>query len=221
MMPLMTVEAIVTAMEAPAGMFGPEPVSIDTRCFLFPHAEGVVVIDVGPPGTSKAIEDGLARLGAGWSDVSEIVLTHSHFDHTGGLAEAIGYASGVPIRAGADDAGTIHDESGVAVTPLREGDPVRDLEVIATPGHTPGHICLLDEANSLLLAGDAVGNDRGSLSLGPPQFTADPVLARTSLERMQSMTLDRVLFSHGPEIGDPTSAIRGLLRGREDGATPG
>jgi len=217
----MTVEAIVTAMEVPAGMLGPGPVSIDTRCFLVPHAEGVIVIDVGPPGTSQAIEDGLVRLGAGWSDVSEIVLTHSHFDHTGGLAEAIEHASGVSIRTGADDAGTIHDESGVAVMPLQEGERVRHFEVIATPGHTPGHICLLDEANSLLLAGDCVGNDRGSLSFGPPQFTADPAQARASLERIESMRLDRVLFSHGPELDDPNSAIRGLLRGGEGGSSPG
>jgi glyoxylase-like metal-dependent hydrolase (beta-lactamase superfamily II) len=213
----MSVEAIVTEMEVPAGMFGPAPVSIDTRCFLVPHAEGVIVIDVGPPGTSQVIEDGLGRLGAGWSDVSEIVLTHSHFDHTGGLAETVERVSRVPIRAGAGDVGTINGESGLPITPLREGERVHHLEVLETPGHTPGHICLLDQANSLLLAGDSIGNDRGRLSFGPPQFTADPMKARASLQRIESLNLERVLFSHGPEVGDPNSAIRRLLEGADEG----
>jgi len=206
----MTLEPIVTEMLLPAGMLGPDPVSIDTRCFLVPHAEGVILVDAGPPGTSRAIEDGLVRIGAGWSDVSDIVLTHSHFDHVGGLAEAVARAPEAGVRAGAGDLAEIQ-QGDVDPEPLREGDRVRDLEVLETPGHTPGHICLLDRAHSLLLAGDAVGNDRGSLSFGPPAFTSDPDRARVSLERIVGMGLERILFAHGPEVDGPGAAIERLL----------
>jgi glyoxylase-like metal-dependent hydrolase (beta-lactamase superfamily II) len=121
---------------------------------------------------------------------------------------------GVVIRAGEGEIGEINVEGGAAVAPLREGDRVHHLEVLATPGHTPGHISLWDRAGSLLFAGDAVGNDRGALSFGPPAFTTDPAGARASLERVESMQLDRVLFAHGPEVQDPNAAIRQLLEGR-------
>jgi glyoxylase-like metal-dependent hydrolase (beta-lactamase superfamily II) len=212
----MTVEPIVTEMQVPAGMLGPDPVAIDTRCFLVSHTEGVILIDVGPPGSLQAIDEALVRIGAALSDVSDVVLTHSHIDHTGGLADVIDRVPGVVIRAGAGDVGDIHllDGGDVSVVPSREGDRVRDLEVIETPGHTPGHISLLDRASSLLIAGDAVGNDRGALSFGPPAFTSDMAQARSSLERVESLALDRVLFAHGPEVEDPSAAIRDLLESR-------
>jgi glyoxylase-like metal-dependent hydrolase (beta-lactamase superfamily II) len=210
----MTVEPIVTEMQIPAGMFGPDPVAVDTRCFIASHAAGVILIDVGPPGTIQAIEEGLARVGAAWTDVSDIVLTHSHIDHTGGLAQLIERVPGVVIRAGEGEIGEINVDGGAAVAPLRERDRVHHLEVLATPGHTPGHISLLDRAGSLLFAGDVVGNDRGALSFGPPAFTTDPAGAQASLERVESMELDRVLFAHGPEVEDPNAAIRQLLEGR-------
>ena len=212
----MIVEPIVTEMQIPAGMFGPDPVSIDTRCFLVPHAGGgVILVDAGPPGSVQAIEEGLERVGATWSDVSDIVLTHSHIDHTGGLAQVLERAPAAAMRAGAEEIGEIQVEGdGVPVAPLQEGDRVHDLEVVETPGHTEGHISLLDRDGSLLLAGDVVGNDRGTLSFGPPAFTADPERARASLELVERMTLDRVLFAHGPEVDDPNAAIRLLLEGR-------
>ena len=71
--------------------------------------------------------------------MSEIVLKHSHFDHTGGLAEAIEQVADVPIRAGADDAGTIHDENGVAVALLQEGDPVGSDPGSLSLGAAPVH----------------------------------------------------------------------------------
>ena len=193
-------------------MLAPDPVSIDTRCFLVPHAEGVILVDAGPPGTTQAIEEGLDRIGAGWSDVSDIILTHSHFDHVGGLAEAIALAPVAGIRVGVGDLDEIR-KGGVDAEPVREGDRVHDLEVLETPGHTPGHICLLDGAQSLVLAGDVVGNDRGFLSFGPPAFTSDPGQARASLERIEGMGLGRILFAHGPEVDDPNAAIGRLLQG--------
>ena len=210
-----TVEPIVTEMQVPAGMLGPDPVAIDTRCFLVSHAGGVVLIDVGPPGALQAIEEGLGRVGATWSDVSDIVLTHGHIDHTGGLHQTIQQARNVVIRAGVGELGEIHllDGVDVSVAPLREGNRVQNLEVIETPGHTPGHISLLVPENALLLAGDVVGNDRGTLSFGPPAFTTDQAAARASLERVEGMGLDRVLFAHGPEVADPNTAIRELLEG--------
>jgi glyoxylase-like metal-dependent hydrolase (beta-lactamase superfamily II) len=204
---------VVAQVQVPAGMLGPDSVTFEVRCFLVPRADGIVLVDVGPPGTATAIGDAIARVGGAWSDVSDIVLTHAHFDHVGGLAEVAVQASRATVWAGAAE--DFQGDSNLTKT-LTDGDRVRGLAVLATPGHTPGHISLLDEAGSLVLVGDAVGSAGGELTMGPAAFTADPVRARASLERIASLGLDRVIFSHGAEISDPISAIRDLLRRKPD-----
>ncbi len=90
----------------------PDPVSIEVRCFVVVGTGGVVLVDTGPPGTGAAIGEALARVGAAWSDVTDIVLTHRHFDHVRGLAESAELASGATVLAGADDAPEIPFEIG-------------------------------------------------------------------------------------------------------------
>ncbi len=205
------IQPVVTQIDVPPGMLGSDPMSIEVRCFLVPRPDGVVLVDVGPPSTDIKIEAALGQIGAAWSDVSDIVLTHAHLDHIGGLAEAAEHAQQAVVSAGAADLSEIRLE-GRAIEPLAEADRVRDLVVLETPGHTPGHLSLLDEANSLVLVGDAVGSVGGPLSFGPPAFTADPDRARTSLERLAGLDVGRFVFSHGSEVNDPRDAIGVLLR---------
>lgn len=59
--PVRYVEPAVTQMEAPPGTLGPDHVSFDVRCFVVPYADGIVLVDTGPPGNGKTIEAALAR----------------------------------------------------------------------------------------------------------------------------------------------------------------
>ena len=205
------IEPVVAQLQVPPGMLGPDPVTIEVRCFVVVGSGGVVLVDTGPPGTGEAIGSAIARVGATWSDVTDIVLTHRHFDHVGGLAESAEFASGAAVWAGADDAREIPFEGRRAVRPLADGDVVGDLRVLHTPGHTPGHLSLLHEAASLLMIGDLVGRTDGALDFGPSAFTADPAVNRQSLRRMVDLKTDRILFSHGEEVPNAGPAIRQLL----------
>lgn len=205
------IEPVVTQLQVPPGMLGPDPVSIEVRCFVVVGTGGVVLVDTGPPGSGEAIGKAIARVGATWSDVTDIVLTHRHFDHAGGLAESAELASGAAVWAGADDAREIRFEGRRAVRPLADGDLVGDLRVLHTPGHTPGHVSLLHGAASLLLIGDLVGSMDGGLLFGPSAFTAGSALSRQSLRRMVDLQADRILFSHGEEVPNAGTAIRQLL----------
>ena len=205
------VEPVVTQVQVPPGMIGPEPVSFEVRCFVVADTGGVVLVDTCTPGSSEAIGVALAKVGAAWSDVTDVVLTHSHFDHTGGLTESAELASGATVWAGAQDAPEIPTVGGRAVRPLAEGDRVGNMRVLHTPGHTPGHVSLLHEGASILFIGDLVGSADGALSFGPSAFTADPALSRQSLQRIVDLQPDRILFSHGGEVSDPGAAIRQIL----------
>jgi glyoxylase-like metal-dependent hydrolase (beta-lactamase superfamily II) len=192
-------------------MAGPDPVSFEVRCFVVADGSGVVLIDTGAPGNSQAIGTALAEAGASWSDVTDIVLTHRHFDHTGGLAESAGLASAANIWAGAEDAPELRLNDRREVQAVAEGDSVRNLTVLDTPGHTAGHISLLDDAAGVLFIGDLIGSTDGDLDFGPPAFTADADRNRQSLRRMVDLAPQRLLFSHGEEISNPNGAIRHLL----------
>jgi glyoxylase-like metal-dependent hydrolase (beta-lactamase superfamily II) len=205
-----SIEAVVVQADMPPGVLGPDPVTLDVRCYLVPTSDGIVLIDAGLPGASGAIDATLAGIGARWSDVTDIVLTHSHFDHVGGLAEAAARSPQATLWAGALDVAAVPVE-GRAVRPVAEGDRIRGLQVLDTPGHTPGHISLLHEAGSLVVVGDLIGSVDGALSFGPPAFTADPERSRASLERVVGLGAGRLLFSHGAEVSDPNEMIVALL----------
>ncbi|MDQ1535658.1 MAG: hypothetical protein QOE58_51 [Actinomycetota bacterium] len=197
-------------LQIPAGMLGPDPVTIDVHCFLVPHQSGILLVDAGTPGSETALAAALNKIGADWSDVTDVVLTHAHFDHTAGLAQVLAAAPTARVWAGADDLPAI-DAGGRAVVALKDGDHIRTLTVLATPGHTPGHLSLLDETASLLLVGDLVGSMDGALSRAPAVFTDDSASAEESLRRIASLTVNRVLFSHGAELAEGPAALKALI----------
>jgi glyoxylase-like metal-dependent hydrolase (beta-lactamase superfamily II) len=207
------IEAVVTTVELPPGMLGPIPVSFEVRCFVVAGPDGVVLVDTGTPGSTGSIDLALATVDAGWSDVSDVVLTHRHFDHVGGLSETADRAPRASLWAGADDLPEITPPGQRPVRPVVDGQRIGELRVLTTPGHTPGHISLLHEEASVLLIGDLVGSADSAPTFGPPSFTADPAANAASLRRVLELNPDRLFFSHGQELPNGPSAVRQWLDG--------
>jgi hydroxyacylglutathione hydrolase len=94
----------------------------------------------------------------GWQ-ITQILNTHEHSDHTGGNAGLVG-ATGARVLAHAGAAGRI----GGVDRGLAKGDMVRvgrtvELECLDTPGHTMAHICLLAHGDQpALFCGDTLFN---------------------------------------------------------------
>jgi glyoxylase-like metal-dependent hydrolase (beta-lactamase superfamily II) len=149
------IHSVVIDVHLPAGVAGPEPVDLDVRCFLVPHATGITLVDAGLGHSVGAIAAKLGEVGAGWGDVTDVVLTHHHPDHVGGLGEVVALAAGATVW------GNPGDDFPVAVEAVGDGDVVRGLRVVATPGHTAGHLSLLAEDDGVLLVGDLAGTQGG------------------------------------------------------------
>ena len=196
----MPIESVVFPVHLPAGIAGPDPMDFDVRCFLVTHAAGLVLVDTALPGSVEAIGAAIDLLGATWSDVTDILLSHDHPDHVGGLAEVV-------VRAGK---ATVWGNAPLTARPLDEGATIRDLTVLRTPGHTAGHVSLLHDSGTLLV-GDLVGSQNGELIRPPAAFTADEAEAEHSLRRVAALRADRLLLSHGDEVDSPQFALEQLV----------
>jgi glyoxylase-like metal-dependent hydrolase (beta-lactamase superfamily II) len=91
------------------------------------------------------------------------------------------------------------------------------LDVLWTPGHTPGHICLFDRQHSVLLCGDHI------LEVVTPNVGLHPLLAENplpgyleSLRDLAGYEIDLVLPGHGPPIADLAARTRELARRHDD-----
>ena len=169
-------------IQMPAGVAGPDPMSFDVHAFVVKRGEQIMLVDtLLRPEHQGLLEGALRAAGVGFADIDFVILTHHHPDHTGGLAEVARLAPQAKVFAGAGDLDAIARTSGVNVEPLSGGEVIMGLEVIATPGHTPGHLCLFDPISSTMLLGDLAGN-YGGLQRPPAVFTEDAAGLEDSIE---------------------------------------
>ena len=132
-----------------------------------------------------------------------IVVTHHHVDHVSGV-EVLSRELGLPVWAHAETASRI--DTPVARM-LADGDTI-DLagpvperwRVLHTPGHAPGHVCLHDEAEGMLVVGDMVASV-GTILIAPGD--GDMKVYLEQLERLASLEARLALPAHGEPIDDP------------------
>lgn len=163
------------------------------------------VVDTGVEDGEAAIEAGLTSLGVDWTAVGHVIITHRHGDHQGSLPAVLGLAADATGYAGAGDLAAI--TSPRPLVSVGDGDTVFDLEIIETPGHTPGHICVLSADAGLLIAGDALNGDGAGVIGANPQFTSDMAVANLSVKKLAGYQFDTVVFGHGEPVEGGASAL--------------
>jgi len=192
----------------------------------------LTLIDAGLRGSGRPLRRYLATLGSSQGEIVRIVCTHGHPDHIGGVREiAFGHDTEVLMHP-ADSA---HLRIGLREvmrrpTPTRilaaltrgpeDARPVNDgdvlpvlggLQVVHTPGHTPGSICLYAPTLRLLFVGDMLQVLRGRLSFASQFFSSDMGLARRSITKLAALDVETIALAHFPPWRDDARMALRLL----------
>jgi glyoxylase-like metal-dependent hydrolase (beta-lactamase superfamily II) len=188
----------------------------------FVGAPDFTLIDAGMPGKADRILSALAHIGVQPLRVKRIILTHHHWDHVGGLWE-LKRRTGAEIIAHARDADYISGKrprraprrfTGRVMYTLMglvgarslqnvevdqqvsDGERIGSLTVVHTPGHTPGHLCLLRD--DYLFSGDLLLATAGAFRETSHIFTADVPTSRASIRKVAQLEFQVILSSHNP-----------------------
>jgi glyoxylase-like metal-dependent hydrolase (beta-lactamase superfamily II) len=168
------------------------------NAYVLIRGKEAAVVDTGTPNNASKIADVVRTAGLGWDAVHHVILTHYHPDHIGSVGEVLAAAAKATAYAGAADIPQI--KSPRPIKAVGDNDDVFGLRVIATPGHTPGHVCVFDPAGSLLILGDAMNNIDNKLTGPNPQYTADMAQANQSVQKLAKLKFARAVFGHGEPI---------------------
>jgi glyoxylase-like metal-dependent hydrolase (beta-lactamase superfamily II) len=177
--------------------------------FILVRGGEAAVVDTGVAGSVEDIERGLAAAGVDWGAVGHVILTHKHDDHVGSAAAVLERAADATPYAGQADIAAI--DTPRPVTAVADDDRVFGLQIITTPGHTPGHIAVLDPAGGILVAGDALVGAGGGVDGPDRRFTEDMPTAHESVRKLAGFTFGTALFGHGdPVEGGADAAVAAL-----------
>jgi glyoxylase-like metal-dependent hydrolase (beta-lactamase superfamily II) len=193
------------------------------NAFLVREDDGFTLVDTTVGGGADALIEA-ARTAGG--EIRRIALTHGHRDHVGSLDALKDKLGGsVEVLMPELDA-RIHGGEKVVdgklpgswpklkTTPdvrLNGGDRVGSLEVIPTPGHTPGHVSFLDTRDRTIIVGDTF-TSIGGLAVSNHFFLKFPLAAmatwdkakdRESAQRLRGLNPTMLVVGHGQPVSDP------------------
>jgi glyoxylase-like metal-dependent hydrolase (beta-lactamase superfamily II) len=201
------------------------------NAYLVREDDGLTLVDTMLPRSSKAILGAAERLDA---PIVRIALTHAHGDHIGSLDDLAAALPGVEVLISARDARLLAKDMsldpgepvdklrggypGAKTRPtrtLQPGDTVGSLEVVASPGHTPGHVSFLDRRDGTLMAGDAYSTLGGvaTPAQANPRFPLvyfaswNRPTALQSARALRALDPKRLAPGHGRTVDAPGPAM--------------
>ncbi len=166
----------------------PGPMTLEGTNSYLVGRDPAIVIDPGPDdeGHIDAIRAAAEERGG----IGEVLLTHSHGDHSEGV-----------------------ERLGIEPTRIAEGDALRGMTAIATPGHASDHVCfLLDDA---CFAGDLILGE-GSTIVPPRAQGGSLGDYMRSLEALAALDLEVIYPGHGPVIENPAAKIAEYVEHRSE-----
>jgi hydroxyacylglutathione hydrolase len=186
-----------------------EGMGYDSNIYIFED----IIVDTGTGDNIRYIKDSIKAADILVDDLSLIVNTHNHYDHIGGnrcfdLEVAMHREDAKAIEEGNDEA-TVASMFGRSMKgmkvdrKLEEGDKIHDFNVLHTPGHTKGGICLYND--EILISGDTVfaGGGCGRMDIG-----GDINDMKESLKRLSQLDVEYLLPGHGQWTRDGSKHVK-------------
>lgn len=188
----------------PSMMTGP-----GTNTFIIGN-DRLTVIDPGP----ALVEHTEAIVDYCDGRLEQILLTHTHPDHSPGAA-LLQQITGASVKASPVQLTRIYDETFTLNQPLEDGDRLDldeySIEVVHTPGHVANHLCFLLKGCHWLFAGDMV-MDGSTVVIAPPDGHMGEYL--NSLHRLVDMPIEAIAPAHGRIMDSPASYLQSLIEHR-------
>jgi glyoxylase-like metal-dependent hydrolase (beta-lactamase superfamily II) len=201
---------------------------------------GNTLVDAGLPNQTEAISAALVEAGIGVGDLRRIIFTHQDLDHVGSGAALVRQSDARVLAHPADAPYIEGSQRPLKPSPemLEQRPQMREVlerlepvgideyvedgtrldlaggtRVISTPGHTPGHISLYVERSKVLIAGDALTAERGSLNGPNPSMTLEMRTAIQSLRRLADLEIDTIVCYHGGVVSeDANGQLRRVIQ---------
>jgi len=204
--------------------------------------DGVTLVDTGLD--RQGLTPWLAHLGIAPHEVTRVLLTHAHADHTGGVARLRRAGSGARVDIGVDDLEVVR--TGAAPPPpvtlggllfhrlpapgawgrapiIADAQALTDgqvldigggIEVVSTPGHTAGHVAFHLTAKDVLVGGDVVFNVF-ALRPSPAFLCWREAPNLASVTRLAGRAPAALALAHGrPLVGDVRGRLEQLVEDR-------
>ena len=213
----MKIEENVYALESTKGSYS----------YLIKDKE-TILIDTGRPGKVKNILKEIESLNIKPKNIKHILLTHHDVDHIGN-ATLLQKETGATLWASKKDIPYIlGDKSRPGIKKIASllmrvkkpekikfynGQKIGDIEIIPTPGHTPGHVSFLYK--DILFAGDLVGSSNGVLKKPPKIGNSDEKSIKESILKMSEYSFKWVCPAHGEplEVKDEWNQLSRNIKG--------
>jgi glyoxylase-like metal-dependent hydrolase (beta-lactamase superfamily II) len=178
------------------------------NCYLVDEEDGFTLVDTTLARSGKRILEAARDLG---KPIVRVALTHAHVDHVGSVDELMqGELSGAELLISSRDARFLEKDMS-----LDPGEPVGSLEVIASPGHTPGHVAFLDPRDGTLYCGDTFSTLGGVSTTAkinwrfplPTMATWHRPLVIESARALRDLNPSRLAPGHGKVVESPAAAM--------------
>jgi glyoxylase-like metal-dependent hydrolase (beta-lactamase superfamily II) len=206
------------------------------NCYLVREDDGFTLIDTAwPSSQAQAIMREANKLGL---PIVRILLTHAHIDHVGSLDALHDALPNAPVAISERDARLLSGDlsldpseppgkkpGGYACKTkptllLHDGDRIGSLEVVATPGHSPGHVAFLDTRDRVLIAGDAFQTLGGVAVSGtvkilfplPALSNWHKGLSLESARKLLALQPSTLAVGHGRMLNHPQQAMERAIR---------
>ncbi|MFM7679080.1 MAG: MBL fold metallo-hydrolase [Roseiflexaceae bacterium] len=212
------------------------PTWFPVNAYLVRESDGFTVIDcLIQPQHSNELVAIAATLGL---PIRRVALTHGHMDHVGGFDRLRQLLPAAEFIVGAREARFLAGDkrldgdeqryplrgsyNPVKTTPTRliaAGDMVGSLRVIASPGHTPGHISYLDTRDSGIITGDAL-HTVGRITITsewawrfpfPATATWSKLIANRSVQALAALQPRWLAPGHGDVVMTPADGLAAAL----------